>query len=333
MEILGYNINIPDFLNSYFPDPTQKAIAYAVVYAVIGLALAYLIKSKLKVKKPKNIINIIGLAAGGIAAYLQTGIPEVGVFIVIGGFIAAEVIGMKLFPLSKHMVYILETDKKNIMVDDMVFYNEANVLCVALQDNWSTLKRIILNQRVLVKINAITEWTEDYDTKLWLCNKWTLYEVNLTETPATSQTQTDKSGYSTNQINTEPKEGAKAKINKFFFGQKQVVLELDICDAHMYSRIDLITNTKALEFAVEKLEKTLEAYTKLNILLKALVIRKNNKMVLDALKTFEASIMLTEDERTKLAGIRTQFKDANKAIDDKAKNMQKAPKPIGEAPQ
>lgn len=332
MQILGFNINIPDFLNNYLQDPTQKAIAYAVIYALIGLAIAYGVKTKLKVKKPKNVVNLIGLAGGGFAAYIQTGIPEIGVFIVIGGFIAAEVVGMKLFPLAKNMVYILETEKKNIMVDDMVFYNEANVLCVALQDNWSTLKRIILNQRVLVKINATTEWTEDYDSRLWLCNKWTLYEVTLNETPTTSQTETDKSGYSTKQINTEPQQGAKARINKFFFGQKQVVLELDVCDAHVYSRIDLITNTKTLEFAVEKLEKTLEAYTKLRVLLTAFLIKKNNKMVLSALKTFEESIQLTQEEREKFSGIKKKLDEQNKAVDDKQKKLQ-APKPVGELPQ
>jgi len=297
MKIFGNEVAIPDFLADTLPDPIQRAIAYAIIYVMVGLALAYVWKTLLKIRKQKAMLNIISIIIAVLCVTLQEGIPEIGKAIVILGLFITNWVGFKLFPLKTAMVYVIESDKQNVIVEEFIFYHHGATLCVALQDNASIIKRIFLGRKVLVLINAVTNWKEDYENDLWLCNSYRIFEETLIEGME------------------EVEETLRAKIKNVFTSGKQVYLELDVCDAHEISRWDLIQRTIVLDMLVQKYEKLGVAYTKLRTMLTAMVIKKHSNVLLGALRTFEDAITITKEERAKIRGVQRQLEKEKEDIE------------------
>lgn len=291
--------NIPDFLERYLPDPTQRVVAYGLMYSIIGLVQSYLVKTRLHVKSPKNIINIGMFALVGLAILRQNGIPDIALYLVIAGYVATEILGHRLFHITLATLYVIESEKQNVIVEHEVFYTKVGQLCVALQDNLNTLKRIFLGRHVGVEVNAVTQWKEDYTTELWICNKYEIVE----ETRATQE--------------EAPEQGIRARISNFILGEKTIIMRLDVCDAHETSRWELIQKTVVLDLLVEKYEKTSLAYTKLRTLLTAFLVRKQSKVVLSALRTFEDAVTITEEERGEIAKVQQKLTEEKKGIDQK----------------
>ena len=296
---------IPDFLQPYFIDELQRLIIYALIYTLIAMVQAYTLKTRLHIKKPKNIVNMALWFLIGILILRTKGIPDIARAIVILSYVATEILAYRLFHINEAMIYVIESEKQNIIVEREVFYLKGKELCVALQDNTSTLKRILLGRHVLVKVNAITKWTEDYREQLWLCNSYEIVEERISE------------------IEGEPEQGIRARLHQWLTSNKAIVMYLDVTDAHEVSRFDLIQKTAVLDFLVVKYEKMGIAYTKLRTLLTALLIRKQSKVLLGALKTFEDAITITEDERARVAGIDTQLQKERKDLTAKETEAKK----------
>lgn len=274
---------VPDFLSHVIKDPVQKTIGYTLIFCVIGLIQAVLVKRKLYIEKPQNTINIM-IAIGIIILITRfKGITTVAQPYIMLSYIVMEMIAHKLFPIEKAVIYILEPDKQNITVEEYVFYSHSANLCVALQDNRSVIKRLLFNKHVTVEVNACTTWTENYKEQLWLCNSYEIAEKRIQE--------------------TEIETGIKARIHKWLLGETQVVMRLDVIEAHEVNRFDLMMKTKILDNLVERYEKLGIAFTRLRTLLTALLIRKQQKVLLSALHTFEDSVTISDKERDLIRGI------------------------------
>lgn len=275
-DILDY-YTVPDFLES-ITDPFQKLVTYALIFALVSLMQAYVVKRKLLIKKPQNTINMVVWCIVAVTITRFEGIPQTAHVFMIALYLATEYIAHRLFPIDEGVIYVLETDLQNIIVDEYIFYVTGGTLCVALQDNRSIIKRLFFGKNVIVEVNASTKWTEDYERQLWLCNS---YEIKVIKPLAKGTT----------------KKGIRARIHDYILGEKSIVMALDVIDAHDVSRLDLMLHTKVLDYLVERHEKLAINYTKLRTLLTALLIRKQQKVLLSALKTFEDSVTITEQER------------------------------------
>jgi len=299
MKILGMEIEIPDFLGNYITDPFQKLALYALIYLTIGMVQAYIVKVRLRIMKPKNMINMLLLILMFFVIRIQLGIPEVANTFVFLGYIALEMLGHRLFHLDVATIYVIESEKQNVIVEKEVFYMRDANLCVALQDNASTFKRLFLGKHVIVEVNSTTAWTEDYTEQLWLCNSYEVVEQTISE------------------VEGAPETGIRARLHNWLHSNKQVVMRLDVISAHEVSRWDLIQKTAVLDYLVVKYEKIGIAYTKLRTLLTALLIRKQSKVLLSALKTFEDAITITEQERSKITGIDLTLEKEKKQAEEK----------------
>jgi len=313
MRVFGFEFHLPDFLEGYFTDPFQKLVAYTIIYSLIALAQAYTVKTRLHVKKPQNNFNVVLYIVAFFALFNQWGLEAVAKMLVVVGYLITEFIAHRLFHINVNMIYVIESEKCNVIVEDEVFYMRDGKMCVALQDNGATFKRILFGKHVYVEVNMTTKWTEDFEKPLWICNSFEILEVK-TETLEEST----------------PTEGARAKITTkvkgFFSSDVQTVLRLDVCDAHEVSRFDLIQKTAILDALVIKYEKLGIAYTKLRTLLTAMLIRKHQNVVLRNLKVFDEAITINETERAEITGIDKQLKEQKKEIDEKKPEDQKQTK-------
>lgn len=274
---------VPDFLDYIFKNPFQKTVAYTLIFCIIALVQARIVKRKLYIEKPQNTINMLIIVAISILITRFDGIFTDAQPYVILSYIAMETLAHKLFKLDKGIIYILEPDKQNITVEEYVFYSQTSNFCIALQDNRSIFKRLFLNKHVNVEVNASTTWTENYKEQLWLCNSYQILETTIPE--------------------TELATGIKAKIHKWILGERQVVMRLDVIEAHEVNRFDLMQKTLILDNLVQRYEKLGIAFTRLRTLLTALLIRKQQKILLSALHTFEDSVTITDKERDLIQGI------------------------------
>ena len=299
MKILGFEIEIPDFLGNYITDPFQKIVLYSLIYMTIGMVQAYILKTRLRIQKPKNMVNMVFWIIVFFIIQIQLGIPDIARTFVIIGYIGIEILGHRLFHLDVATIYVIESEKQNIIVEREVFYMRDANLCVALQDNASTFKRLFLGKHVIVEVNSTTAWTEDYTEQLWLCNSYEVVEQTISE------------------IEGAPETGIRARLHNWLHSNKQVVMRLDVISAHEVSRWDLIQKTAVLDYLVVKYEKIGIAYTKLRTLLTALLIRKQSKVLLSALKTFEDAITITDQERSKITGIDTTLEKEKKQAEEK----------------
>lgn len=291
---------IPDFLAHYLPDPAQRTIAYAIMYSILGMVQAYIFKTRLHIEKPKNALNLITWGVLAFCIARTEGIPEGVTLIVIAGTVGTTFLAYRLFHINLATVYVIESPKQNVIVEHEVFYMRTGTLCVALQDNMNTFKRLFLGRHVAVDVTCTTKWTEDYETQLWICNSYLITEENMNLTE-----------------NEEPQQGIRARLSNLLLGQKIIVMHLDVCDAHEVSRWELVQDTAVLDMLVQKYEKVSLAYTKLRTLLTAMLVRKQSRVLISALKTFEDAIYITDAERAQINKIEQKVKDEKKGLEDK----------------
>jgi len=275
MNILDY-YTIPDFLN--FLTPFAKTVVYSLIFSIIGIIQAYLIKTKGLVQKPNNIINLICFMVVIITITRCKGIfPEATMYVILS-YLATEFICHRLFPIKIINVMEIEADRTNINLEEYVAYHKEGILCVALQDNSSTLKRIFLGRHVFVEANSNTSWSLGYTEPLFICNNVEVVEKRL-------------------EFGEESEEKILGKLHGLFKPKTQVVLRLDVVEAHQVNRFEFIRDVKILDRVVENYEKLGIKYAKLRTLLTALLVKKHRKVLIGAIKTFEDAITITEEDR------------------------------------
>ena len=96
-----------------------------------------------------------------------------------------------------------------------------------------------------------------------------------------------------------PETGIRARL----FGwmkHRQIVMELDVAQAHEVNRYEFVRRIVVLDYLVEKYEKTMISYTRLRTMLTSLVARKQRDVLLNALQVFEDAITITDVERQML---------------------------------
>jgi len=275
MNFLDY-YSIPDFLN--FLTPFAKIVVYSLIFSIIGIIQAYLIKTKGLVKKPTNIVNMVVMFVVALTITRCKGIPQEAMHYVIISYFVTEMICHKLFPIKIINVMEIEAERTNINLEEYVAYHKEGVLCVALQDNSSTLKRIFLGRHVFVEANSNTSWSLGYTEPLFICNNVEVVEKRL-------------------EFGEESEERILGKLHGIFKPKTQVVLRLDVVEAHEVNRFEFIRDVKILDKVVENYEKLGIKYAKLRTLLTALLVRKHRKVLIGAIKTFEDAITITEEDR------------------------------------
>jgi len=268
--------SIPDFLN--FLTPFAKIVVYSLIFSIIGIIQAYFVKTKGLVQKPTNIVNMICVFVVAFIVTRCKGIPSEAMHYVIISYFITEMICHKLFPIKIINIMEIEADKTNVNLEEYVAYKKEGVLCVALQDNSSTLKRIFLGRHVFVEANSNTSWSLGYSEPLFICNTVEVVEKRL-------------------ETEEESEQKILSKIHGWFKPKTQVVLRLDVVEAHEVNRFEFIRNVNILDKVVENYEKLGIKYAKLRTLLTALLVRKHRKVLIGAIKTFEDAITITEEDR------------------------------------
>lgn len=291
---------IPDFLADFVTDPLQRLTVYLIIFGAIAILQAGLLKRKLLVESPRNRFNwvfyiVISIAIWRMRFFLDRQ-PSLMIF-AIGFYVIIEYMTHKVIPTNFYILHVYDLLNVNVIRDEYVMYKHGAVLCIALQDLWSTIKRIFFNRHVYVRTNSGTNFTENYDTPLFLCNSYTIKEEKLVE--------------------EQPRTGFRAKIFGIF-QKKQIVMELDVCQAHEYNRYEFVRKVAVLDYVVEKYEKVMLAYVKIRTMLTSMVARKQSRVLLNALKVFEDAITITQEERQMLQATikKTEDETAKVGVDE-----------------
>jgi len=282
---------IPDI----FPmihEPLQKLTCYLLVFGIMALIHAYVVKTHAYVKKPTNRFNLLLFGIMALLISRFTWImeqPQLLTFSVLYYF-CIQAIAHIMFKVHYMVVYDLKIEHHNVNRDLYIMYHKKGAMCIALQDLRSIVNRIFLNRHVWVEVNATTTMTENYSDQLWICNSAEITDKRLKPEPSIEEEKELKEVLS-----------RMDRIRAWFKETTQTFLVLDVAEAHQVNRYDFIVKVTVLDYLVTKYEKLMKTFTKLRVLLTSLLARKHSKIIVSAMRTFEKALTLTKSE-TKLIG-------------------------------